>query len=122
MRYLVLVLLAMALMVSVAYADQTSGATYTSPNGCVDQEFVDFINEQTYIDHTHQVDRDDPLGVGVDVVVYENKEKDPTVSVEVQGKLDMQNDETSVFLVGKVNLFKMFQKAKPVEVTEPVTE
>lgn len=112
-----LVILAIVLFVlatGISFAEETSGATYTSPNGEINQNFVDYINEQECIDHTHlyeqaeQYDRDNPLGVGADIVVWQNEAK--TVGVEVQEKYDFANEENSAFAVVKLNVWDMFKK------------
>jgi hypothetical protein len=101
------------LLVGCAYADQTSGATYTSPNGEVCDHFIEYLNEQEYIDHTHAIDleRDPELGVGLDVVVWQSKAENPVVEeVVVEGKYDIQNEESSAYVVARVNLFELLSK------------
>lgn len=108
---LVLAMLLTLCFVSFALAEETGGSTYASPNGEVSQEFLDCINSQEYLDHTHQydkTDRDNPMGLGVDAIVWQNEAKN--VAVEVQEKYDIQNEENSVFAVVKLNLFEMFAK------------
>lgn len=50
----VLMLLALPLLVIPAFAAETSGATYTSPNGGA-EGLAEYLNEQEYIDHTHSI-------------------------------------------------------------------
>jgi len=118
MKYAVIVILALLLVVPLALAEQTSGATYTSPNGCVPDPFIDALNDQEFIDHTHQIDVDDrenPVGVGADVTVWENDDAESKVEgVEIQTKHDFVNGETSVFAVLQLN-FSSFFKEKEVE-------
>ena len=110
----IVAIIAVLFMASVAMAEQTSGATYVSPNGEICQDFVDFLNDQEYLDHSHDyyVDEgNDPYGLGVDAVVWENQDEAPIIeAVEVQAKYDIPNEETSAFLVAKVNLFNLFKK------------
>jgi len=112
-------MLAMLLVVcftGFALAAETSGPTYTSPNGTINQEFLDCINNQNYIQHTYQYDKDDrdnPVGLGVDVIVYQNEAKN--IAVEVQEKYDVANEENSIYAVMKLNLFEMLTKKKNVE-------
>ena len=97
------IVLALAEMVR---ADETTGATYTSPNGHA-EGIADFLNDQNCIDHTHQYavpdnDRENPLGVGADIeVVKVSNAGDNNVvkSVNLEAKYDTQNEETSVFAV-----------------------
>jgi hypothetical protein len=106
----------------VAFASEsrnTGGATYNSPNKKVDQDFIDFLNDQKYIDHSHQFDcdRENQAGVGVDVIVWESAKEDATVkSVEIQEKYDFANEENAVYAVAKINVWKFLKKKeKPVE-------
>ncbi|MCX5704137.1 MAG: hypothetical protein NT066_06595 [Candidatus Omnitrophica bacterium] len=127
MRSLVIALAVVALMFGFAYADQTSGATYTSPNGKLDKEFIDFLNNQQYLDHSHDIDlsRDPEMGLGVDLVLWQNENVKPVIEeVVLQGKYDIQNEESSGYLVARINLFNWTKKKaveKPVE-TAPATE
>lgn len=116
MKYLVIAVMVMLLAVS-AYAAQTGGATYSSPNGEVDDCFIDFLNEQDYIDHTHNAyvdEGNDPYGVGADVIVWENENKEKAFqAVEIQAKYDIPNEEVSGYVVAKFNIASWFkQKAK----------
>ena len=118
MRFTLAMLLVLC-FTSFALAAETSGPTYTSPNGEINQEFpglLDCINNQDYIQHTHQYDKDDrdnPVGLGVDVIVYQNEAKN--IAVEVQEKYDVANEENSIYAVMKLNLFEMLTKKKNVE-------
>lgn len=119
MRYLVIVLALVAvLMFGVAYAEQSSGATYNSPNGEVSQDFIDFVNEQEYIDHTHDVDisQEPAMGLGVDAVLWQNEKKEPFLEeVVLQGKYDLNNENSSLYVVARVNLFQMTKNKPTVE-------
>lgn len=106
---LVAVLAVLVCFVAMAYAEETGGAVYNSPNGEVCDEFIEFINEQEYIDHTHKVNIEAPdeVGIGIDLVVWQNEKKD--VSVEIQEKYDLKNEANKVYAVAKVNIFEMFK-------------
>jgi len=53
-------------------------------------------------------DRNHPYGAGIDLTVWQSKSKN--VALEVQGKYDLPNKETSGFLVAKINLWEMLKK------------
>ena len=59
MKILVLVLAVMFLVAPVVMAVETTKADYSSPNGHLDG-FADFLNEQTYLTHQHEVYIDEP--------------------------------------------------------------
>ena len=104
MRAILLGIIVLLLCVAIAKAETvtSSGTSYDTGSAWVDQLANDHLN------HQHQVEvpeRDNPVGVGVDAVVWENQKE--TVGVEVQGRYDTQNEETAVYVVGKVNLWKM---------------
>lgn len=116
-KIVILLALALVMVAPLAYADQTSGATYTSPNGCIPDPFIAAINDQNLIDHSHQydVDKEHPAGVGVDVIVWNNKDAESKVKgVEIQTKHDFANSETSIFAVLQLDLSALFKK-KDVE-------
>ena len=74
---------------------ETSGASYDNP----------IFNQ--WLNHTHSTyieQRRNPVGVGLDLVVYEGEGLLEAGTVET--KYDWQNDEGSVFVVGKINLYK----------------
>ena len=48
--------------------------------------------------------RRNPLGIGLDLVVYESEGIFEAATIE--SRYDWQNEETSAFIVGRVNLFK----------------
>ncbi len=112
MKTVILITMCLAIA-TVCYAETTGGQNFSSPNGCVDDDFIAFLNDQEYIDHNHQyvvpeTDRNDPYGIGADVIIWENESKN--VALEVQGKYDYPNKETSGFLVAKINLWEMLKK------------
>lgn len=84
------------------WVQETSGATWTAPNPYLE----DWLNNND-IDHTHDIyipERRNPIGVGLDLVVYQGSGIFEEAVVEA--KHDFGNDETSVYAVGRVNLFK----------------
>ena len=108
-------LIIMFALVAFAFAEETGGQHFYSPNGEVNQEFVDYLNNQECLNHSHQYDkedRDNPMGVGSDITVWQNETKN--IGVEVQEKYDFANEENSVYAVVKVNLWDMLKK-KEVE-------
>ncbi|MFC1709497.1 hypothetical protein ACFL2J_05555 [Candidatus Omnitrophota bacterium] len=113
-RRFILAVLIVMLMLGVAFADETTGgANHNSPNGKA-QWLADLNNKQQYTDHTHQYDaleeREDPLGVGADVVVYEDENPDAKLEeVTVEVRHDFENEETAVFAVVRWNIFKFFK-------------
>jgi hypothetical protein len=115
MKKLLIVVLGL-LIATVAFADETSTATYANPNGELCPEFIDYLNSQDYITHTHQYavpERDDQLGIGVDMVVWENDAEAPVMkAVEIQEKYDFANKENAVYAVAKVNLWNLFKARK----------
>lgn len=89
---------------TTAWYSETQRGTYTTPSPALN----DWLNTNPDFYHSHPVyidQRRNPLGVGLDLVVFQS----PSIleEVSVQSKYDFQNDEISGFLVGKVNLFKM---------------
>jgi len=109
-KLMVLAVVIAFLALPMAFAEESGGADYNSPNGHADG-LADFLNNQDCIDHTHQIpERDNPVGVGVDLTVYQNNAE--TVAVVIEEKYDTQNEENSVFAVCQVNLWKMFKKEK----------
>lgn len=98
-------------LVAFAFAAETGGQQFYSPNGEVNQEFVNYLNNQECLNHTHQYDkedRDNPMGVGADITVWQNEAKN--IAVEVQEKYDFSNEENSAFAVVKLNLFEILKK------------
>lgn len=78
-------------------------------NGIPGNDGKDGINGNDGKDGTDALcDRNDPYGPGIDVIVWQNENKN--VALEVQAKYDIPNKETSGFLVAKVNLWEMLQK------------
>lgn len=116
MKKLLLVLVCLFAMASMAIAAEpekpsdttawytdTQRGIYTTPSPTL----TDYLNGNPYFYHSHQVyidQRRNPLGVGLDLVVYEGA--GILENVAIQSKYDFQNDEMSGFLVGRVNVFK----------------
>lgn len=49
-------------------------------------------------------------GTGLDFLLYESD--DILKEVNLEARYEMEQDNTTIFLVGKINLFKLFKKAK----------
>ena len=110
-RRLILAALIIGLACGVAFADETGGANYNSPNDHA-SGLAEFLNEQDCIDHNHAVnhpERDDAAGLGVDLVVWQDDNPDAKLEeVVIEEKYDFENEENSVFLVVRWNIFKLF--------------
>lgn len=91
--------------------DQTTHTNWESQLECGDA-LNEYLDESGALDHNHSLDltdRENPTGVGVDVIVYENEES-AFEKVTIESKYDFNNNEGSVFAVCTFNLFKMFKK------------
>ena len=95
----------------------TSGPTYSSPNGNIPQRFLDYINEQQCLTHTHQekvYEKNMEVGIGVDVVVAEkDKSKEDTVlqnltpeEVTVQTRYDFNESNGNGFKIYAVASYR----------------
>lgn len=119
MNKILVILVAICLLCfSVALAADTGPAVYSSPSGKLDQQFIDFLNTQDCITHTHQFEceRENPLGVGLDIVVWESSKAAPVIkALEIQEKYDFQNKENSVYGVLKVNLWNLVKRPTKVK-------
>ena len=64
-----------------------------------------------YLNHNHDIyidQRRNPLGIGLDVVVFESDSILEDVTIE--SRYDFQNDEMSGYAVARVNLFQAAKK------------
>lgn len=80
----------------------TSRGNYTTPN----EALTEWLNNNEDFSHSHDIyipTRRDPLGLGLDLTLYEAG----PVEVVAEGKHDFANDETSGYLVTKINVFKV---------------
>lgn len=107
-----IVALIACLIASPVLAEGTSGATWTAGHPGVQN----WLNTND-IDHDHQyeVDNDleeykDPLGVGVDVKIWDFGYDTIAEGVEVQTKYDFNNDEASVFAVLQLDLTRLWEE------------
>ena len=103
MKYLVIAVMMLAIA-TFAYAETTGGQQFYSPNGSVPQGFVNFLNDQEYLDHNHQYESYEPnweLGLGADITVIETAGGLAPDTVELQTKYDFNNENGSVYLVGQ---------------------
>ena len=109
MKKWILAVLLVLLFAVPAIADNTGRGNYTTPvNG-----FTNFMNTNDKFYHNHEYDkydRDNPIGVGVDLVLLETD--GVLESVEVQNKYDFANKEYSGFVVGQFNLFRLLSKGE----------
>lgn len=88
----------LSMMLATPAFAQNTGNTFFHSHSIPDEAFVD-----TDTDTQRQ---DWGYGLGTDIVVYESK--NPLIeSVEVQGRYDIENRETRVFGVVKVNLYEV---------------
>ena len=115
MRKLALALLMLLLCVPVMAAD-TGGASWDSQGiGPIPGSDVNsLLNETGVANHGHSYDkyeRDNAIGIGVDFVVYES-EAWWAQEVTIEPRWDFENDEAQVFAVAKVNLHKLWNRAK----------
>jgi len=99
--------------VSSVYAEDTSRGNYTTPI----EPATDWLNNNGDFFHNHSYDRNsqaeeykDPLGVGLDVKVFDFGETTPFSSVVVEGRRDFNNDEWSAFAVLQLDLTRLYKK------------
>lgn len=105
MKSLVIALFAVTLICPFVYADETGRGNYTTPI----PQLTEILNENECFYHTHNFEgREDPYGVGLDIIVFETQ--DNNFAIELQGKYDMENEEKSAYIVGKVNLWDILTK------------
>lgn len=123
MRKLLLIAIMVFALAVCAYAADTSGATYYSPNDSGFGNWLsDLANDQECIDHNHKyVDRDTvydksyELGAGLDLIVYQAEpDANPVIpdEVTVESKWDFNNQEGSTYVVAKYNIFELFKSAE----------
>lgn len=121
---LVALVVALMLCVGIAYAEQTSGPTYSGrAEGIVD--FLNEVNDRNIVTHDHEyTDKDTPkecdanieYGAGVDLVVYqadparEGAKKMIPDEVTVQNKYDFGNQNFSSYVVAKYNIWELLKK------------
>ena len=109
MRKLLLAI-AIVCFATMAYADTTGDAVFRSPNGTFDSWAEVFNDNQDYMTHNHSYnvpdERDDPLGIEAEVVMWENENPDGAFEeIRIDVSHDFENDETGGFLVFRFNLF-----------------
>ena len=108
--------LAVAIMVmlisGLAYGESTGRGVYTTPA----PGLTNWLNTNDYFLHNHdyeQLDRKSPVGLGLDVTVYEfegSAAEWGLDSIEVQQKYDMRNEEYSLYGVCQLNLWKVIKR------------
>ena len=106
MKY-VLLFVGLLLICSPVLAGETGGADW---QGLVPDPFADVLlsHNHNYTDEIG-VERESPLGLGLDVVVYES-DKWWLEEVSVESRFDLENNENAVFFVGKLNAWKLLKK------------
>lgn len=104
----VIIALALLFVCGVAIAGDTEGAKNFSP-----PIFNDWLNHNhEYVDQYNDYERENPKGVGLDVVVYEAEgmlQNWGVDAIEVQQKYDFPNKEYSLFGVVKVNPYRLLR-------------
>jgi hypothetical protein len=65
------------------------------------------VEHPTFVDNDTIYDRDDPMGVGVDFVVYQSDQW-WSEEITVEPRWDFANDEGQLFFVARVNLQKLW--------------
>lgn len=105
MKYVV-ILLGLLLICSPVLANETGGADW---GGVTPPAFADLLVGHTH-DYSDQIgqERESPLGIGLDVVVYES-DKWYLEEVAVESRFDLENNENAVFFVAKANLWKLLK-------------
>ena len=101
----VIALIAVCLLLTTAVSAETI-VRNTGKTFCHRHEYIDYYEPDTDT-HAYVPERRNPMGVGLDVIVWESKNKNFSLSAE--GRHDFQNDEWSAFAVGKVNLFQIIK-------------
>ena len=111
MKRLFFIVALVLVMTSIAFAKPPAGpAGPVGPQGEIGPQGpagVDGINGTNGSDAVCE-DRDTPIGVGADILVFQTKDKN--VGFEAQYRYDLNNDESSLFGVVKVNLWEKLQK------------
>ena len=101
MKYIVIAI-AVLLVASFAYADQTGTTFWHSHSYADNVGAADRYSE-------YQEKRDNPLGLGLDVVLYEFEGDFQTYgldNIEAQNKFDMVNKEYSGYIVVQCNAYR----------------
>ncbi|MCP3686067.1 MAG: hypothetical protein GY861_25760 [bacterium] len=91
---------------TLAQAESTTKARYTAENPYVEQ----WLNEQDCITHAHDLDKEEKFqkGVGLDLVMYENKAE--TVALVTEVEHNLSTNVTSMYSKIQVNIWKLFRK------------
>jgi len=128
---LMVALFAVLLAIGIAFADETSPANWDKDLG----SFGNNLREKTtghshdYVDNDtiyqdNDVTPDYEVGVGLDLVVYEavpertGAKKLIPDAVTVENKYDFANENGSVYVVAKYNLWELLKKKPKTEKTE----
>ena len=95
--------IAIMCLCSVGQAADSGGAQWGNDLGPWAGYFRDTVAK-----HKHPT-RDNPVGIGLDLILYENKKVLLEPQLVVESKYDFVNEEAAVFGVVKVNLWKFFK-------------
>ncbi len=112
MRKAALLVVALAMVASIAMAGETSRGEYVTPI----TPLTEYLNSNDDIYHSHGYSKYEPkteLGIGADVTVYEfggGMLDSGFESVVVEGKWDINNKEGGVYGVVKYNLWSQILK------------
>ena len=108
MKVLVLLVSALLLVSAVSFAEDTSRGVYTTPIPA----FTQWLNTNDDIYHSHAYDKYTPknaYGLGLDVNLW-NVNMGIIDKVGTQYKYDFNNEVHSVYVVGSIDLTKLYQK------------
>ena len=98
----------------MAMAETTTGANWNEDLGWAN-DLRDYVagHDHGYTDRYNDYERNNPIGLGLDVIVYEFDgvfQQYGLDTVEVQQKFDFNNTEYSVYGVVKVNAWRPLKK------------
>ena len=111
--FVVVLCLAMCVAAGFSQAEQTEDAQWN--NSMIDSIGI-FEHDHSYVDNDtiyeappvyEDKHHDNTFGLGADVVVWEGKKF--VEEVRTDYRYDIRNDNHSIFLVGKMNVFKWWQ-------------
>ncbi len=111
---LMLVVVAVLFMSGVAFANQTGRGNYTTAipplTQWLNSNDGDFLHDHAYSDKYNDYKRNNPLGVGLDVILYEFEGGLHDLgldAIEAQSTYDFMNREVAVFGKVKMNAWRL---------------
>ena len=110
---IIAIAIAILFMSGLAFAAETSGANWDNYSGIAwldDAREDGFGHTQTYSDKYNDYKRNNPLGVGFDVILYEFDGGLNDLgfdAIEAQSKYDFMNQDVAIFGVVKVNAWRL---------------